>query len=142
MTKSKKNWNLNFSWYYEGMHYFNFIAMNVGQNFECCWKYSIFCRNSLILKVLFLNLKGVSPRKKWRNQKKNSNVNFSWYYEGMHYLNIIGMNVGQKFWVLFEIFNFFSKFLNFKGVSPWKKWRIPKKIEIIIFRGIWKGWIT
>jgi hypothetical protein len=33
------------------MHYLNFFGMNVGQNFECCWKYSIFCRNSLILKA-------------------------------------------------------------------------------------------
>ena len=94
------------------MHYFNFIEMNVGQNFECCWKYSIFCRNSLILK--------------WRNQKKNWHPNFSWYYEGMLYLNFIGMKVGQNFECCWK-YSILSKFLNFKGVSPRKKGRNPKK---------------
>ena len=146
MTKSKKIWNLNFSWCDKGMHYLNFNGMNVGQNFECCWKYSIFCQNSWILKVL-AHGKSVEIQKNlishyftvlWRDAllklhwdeswakfwvlleifnfcrnswilkvlahkksdeiyKKKWNLKFLRYYEGMQYLNVIGMNVVQNF---------------------------------------------
>ena len=47
-----------------------------------------------------------------------------------------------KFRLLSEIFNFWSKLLNFNGVSPWKEWRNPKKIEIFNFQGTTKGGIN
>ena len=34
-----------------------------------------------------------------------------------------------------ETFTFWSKFLSFKGVSTRKKWRNPKKIDILNFNG-------
>ena len=104
--------------------------MNDAQNFECCWKHSIFGRNSWVLKVLANEKSGEIPKKidisnfhgmiKWR-------INILYQEERC-----------PKFWVLLETINFWSKFLGFKGVSPRKKWRNPKKkLRYYIFMVWW-----
>jgi hypothetical protein len=57
--------------------------MNYVQNFEFCWKYSIFSRNSWILKVL-------AHEKSGEIKKKINMLNFHGMKKGYTYLTLLG----------------------------------------------------
>ena len=151
--------------------------MSVVQNFECWWKFPTFGRNSWFLKVLaheisdgiqkkkikrlifmvcwgdvliihsqdellakvwmlleffnfwlkFMSFKGVSLQKRvTKSKKKLKHLIFMVWR--MHILIEYSQDERcAKFWVLLEIFNFWWKFLSFKGNSPQKECRNPKK---------------
>src|ERR1044072_10033268 len=83
--------------------------MSAVKNVESCWKYSIFGRNSLILKVLA--------------HEKRDEIKFFlkiFSFHGMMKGLLIILSQYErcaKCRGFLEIFNFWSKFLNFKGVS-------------------------
>ena len=62
-----------------------------------------------------------------------------WLREGL--ITIFKDEYCAKVWVLMEIFNFFSKFLGFKGYSPRNEWQNPKKSRIPELHGMIKGGI-
>ena len=85
----------------------------------------------------FLSFKGVSPWNEWRSRKQIEFSSFIvWWREVLtkhsHYRH------WEKVWVLMEYFNFWSKFLSFKGVSQWNEWRSRKKIEFSSFIVWWR----
>jgi hypothetical protein len=87
--------------------------MSVVQKFKCSWKFSILGRNSWVLKVL-------GHGKNDENQKKLKSLIFvAWWRDVL--IKPSQDEQCAKFWELLEKFNFWSKFLSFKGVSPWKK---------------------
>ena len=106
--------------------------MNYVQNFECCWKYSIFGRNSWVLKVLAHEKSGEIPQKNW-------DLKSSWYDEGKYLLNLIKMNDVQNFgcWWKYLVFGRNSWVL--KVLAHEKRGEIPKNIEILNFVGMMKG---
>ena len=116
----KKKLDLKFSWYDEGKYLFNLIKMNNVQNFGCWWKYLVFGRNSWVLKVLAHEKSGEIPKKKLRSW-----IFMVWWREVFIILD--QDERCAKFWLLIKIFTFWSKFLSFKGVSPRKKRRNPKR---------------
>ena len=85
----------------------------------------------------FLILKGVSPRNKWLNPKK---LKFSslmvWWREVL--IKVSNNEWFSTFWVLMEIFNFWPKILNFKGVSPRNERQNRKKKYFLMFMEWWK----
>ena len=101
----------------EGGCYLYFLSMSVVQNFECCWKFSIFGRNSWILKV-FAHENSVE------SQKKLKSLIFKVLWRGLLF-KLSQYDRRAKFSVLLEIFNFSWKFLSFKGVSQRKNWLNP-----------------
>ena len=101
------------------------------QNFECCWKFSIFGRNSWILKVL-------AHENSVECQKKIKSFIFKVWWRGLLF-KLSQYDRRAKFWVLLEIFNFWSKFLNFKGVAHENSVESQKKIKIFHFQGMMKG---
>ena len=89
----------------------------------------------------FLNFKGVNPRKEWRNPKKKlKSFNFMAWWRDVLIKNSQDERCANLL-VLLENFNFWSKFLSFKGVSQRKEWRNPKKIKILNFHGMFRGLI-
>ena len=90
--------------------------------FNFCLKFSIF--------------KGVSPRNKWRNPKKILKFDISMVRWIEVIIIVSHYKYHEKILVVVEVFNFMSKFSNFKGVSPRNKWRNTKKIEIFDFNGM------
>ena len=105
--------------------------MNFTKKIERWWKFSIFGRNSRILKVLAHEISDEIPKQLiffilmvwWREVI----ITFSQY------------ELHEKNWVLVEVFDFWSKFSISKGVSPRNKWRNPKKITIFDFNGMTYG---
>src|ERR1044072_9412924 len=88
----------------------------------------------------FRIFKGVIPRNKLRNPKKK--LNFSIVMKSQREVIIIVSQDKhhEKFGVVVEIFNFWSKFSIFKGVSPRNKCRNSKKIKIFVgFRHLFRG---
>ena len=127
-VKPRKVWwnpkkNLKISRYDGGAYELNFLMIKFVQNFECCSKFSIFGRITWILKVL------VHEKCEKFQKKLKSWIFVVWWRE---VLNKLSPDEGcTKIWVLLEIFDFWSKFLSFKGVSPRKVWRSQKKIKKI-----------
>src|ERR1044072_9715107 len=96
---------------------------------EWWWKFSIFGRNSRILKVLAHEISDEIP-------KKIKIFNFNGMMNrGNHYF-FLSVNIMKKNYVLVEVFNFWSKFSIFKGVSPRNEWRNPNKINFFYFNGL------
>ena len=105
--------------------------MSVVQNIECCWIFSIFGRNSWVLKVL-------AHKKSDEIQKKLKSIIFmAWWRDVL--IKHSHDDCCAKELVFLEIFNFWSKFMSFKGVSPRKEWRNPKNLKILIFLAWRKG---
>ena len=82
----------------------------------------------------FLSFK--TPTKKVaKSQKKlRSQIFMVWWREVL--IKLYQDEWCPKFWLLLELFNFWSKYLSFRCVSPRKKWRNPKKFEISNFHGM------
>ena len=81
---------------------------------ECWWKFSIFGRNSRILKVLAHEISDEIPKK----------LKFSILMVcGREGIIIISQYKNhEKIRAVVDIFNFWSIFSNFKGVSPRNMW--------------------
>src|ERR1044072_2831624 len=106
--------------------------INLMKNLEWWWKFSIFSRNSRILKVLAHKTSDEIPKK----------LKFSISMVGNREVIIIVSQDKhhEKFGVVVEVFNFWSKFSIFKGVSPRNKCRNPKIIKIFVgFRHLFRG---
>ena len=96
---------------------------------------------NFIFSTKFLSFKGVSPRNVWRNPKNLKSSSFKvWWWE------ILIQDSQDEhcgiFWGMGEIFNFWTKFLSFKGVSPRNEWRTPKKLKFFDFEFVMKGGIN
>jgi len=98
------------------------------KSLEWWWKFSIFGRNSRLLKVLAHEISDEIPKKKLILMLWKRDVIIIVSQDKHH----------EKFGVVVEVFNFLSKFSNFKGVSPRNKWRNPKKVKIFDFNGMKK----
>ena len=90
-------------------------------NFWVLMEYFNFCSK-------FLSFKGVSPWNEWRRRIffEFSSLIVWWkevFNKHSHYRH------WDKFWVFMDYFNFWSKFLSFKGVSPSNEWRSRKKLN-------------
>jgi hypothetical protein len=115
--------------------------MNVVPNFGCGWEFSIFGRNSWILKVLVHEM----------SDKIQKKLKFPSFFDGWKevLIKLYQDEYGAKFWVWIRIFNFWSKFVSFKGVSPTNEWQNAKNIKIHEFLVLMKeginktlsGWI-
>ena len=104
--------------------------MNVLKYFEGWGKFSIFWRNSWVLKVLAHEV----------SDEPQKNYNFSifnvWWREVL-----IQLSQDKRlkiFCGMAEIFNFWMKFLSFKGVSPRNEWRNPKNLNSSSFKVWWR----
>ena len=115
--------------------------MNMVQNFVCGWEFSIFGRNSWVLKMLVHEISD-------KIQKKSK---FTSFVDGWKevLIELYHNEYGAKFWVWIRILNFWSKFVSFKGVSPRNEWHNAKNIKIHEFLVLMKevinktlsGWI-
>ena len=76
----------------------------------------------------FLSFKGVSPWNEWWSRKFFEFSSFIvWLKE------VLTKHPHYRHWSIFGVFmnyfNFWSKFLSFKGVSTWNEWRSKRKIK-------------
>ena len=101
-----------------------FLRISIMKNMEWCWKFSIFGQNSRFLKVLAHEISDEIPK------KLKFFILMEWIREVIN--NVSQDKHHEKFGVVVEVFNFWSKFSMFKGVSPRNKWRIPKKLKFSI----------
>jgi hypothetical protein len=107
------------------------ILFKLSQDERCAkiWvllKFSIFGLNFVVLKVL-------AHEKSGQIQKKLKSLILMALWTDV----LIKLSQNEScaiFWVLLEIFNFWSKFLSLRGVSPRKEWRNPKKLKYLIFK--------
>jgi hypothetical protein len=97
--------------------------MNDVQNFECCWKYSIFGWNSWVLKVLAHEKSGEIPKKKYWDLK------FSWYDEGEYKVNFIKMNDVLNFGCWWKYLLFCQNSWVLKVLTHEKSSEIQKKLR-------------
>ena len=107
-----------------------FLIINNMKKFEWWWKFSIFGRNSRILKVLAHEISDEIPK------KLKFLILMVWWREVI--IIISHYKQHERIWVVVEVFNILSKFLSFKDVSPQNKGHNPEKIKIFDFNRIMK----